>query len=87
MSASKAKRGRPKGSGINDASILSDIAALIAADPEMKPTTAIKTLGYHDPSTIRRLRDKYKDYRIENQKTEPPEHHGIKGHDHSLSRS
>lgn len=52
-------RGRPKGSGINDQHRLVEIGRLIAADSRMKPTTAIKALGISDPSTIRRLRDKY----------------------------
>ena len=52
-------RGRPKGSGINDQQRLVEIGRLIAADSRMKPTTAIKALGITDPSTIRRLRDKY----------------------------
>ena len=52
-------RGRPKGSGINDSDRLAAIARLIDADPDLKPTTAIKALGVSDPSIIRRLRDKY----------------------------
>lgn len=60
MSPAKTRRGRPKGTGINDGPILEEIASLIAADPALKPTTAIKVLGVSDPSTIRRLRDKYK---------------------------
>lgn len=59
MSMTKASRGRPKGTGLNDAAQLRAIADLIAADPTLKPTTAIKTLGFSDPSIIRRLRDKY----------------------------
>ena len=31
---------------------------MLEADPELKPTTAIKAIGISDPSTIRRLRDK-----------------------------
>lgn len=53
------RRGRPKGSGIDDKKVLRDIAAMIAAKPEMKPTTAIRALGVTDPSAIRRLRDKF----------------------------
>lgn len=59
MSGRGNTRGRPKGSGINDSDRLADIARLIDADPELKPTTAIKALGISDPSVIRRLRDKY----------------------------
>lgn len=32
---------------------------MIAAKPQLKPTTAIKALGVTDPSAIRRLRDKF----------------------------
>lgn len=58
MTPNKA-RGRPKGTGLNDAAQLRAIAGLMAADPGLRPTTAIKTLGITDPSVIRRLRDKY----------------------------
>jgi hypothetical protein len=53
------KRGRPPGTGKNDTDRLRKIAALMAADPGLKPTTAIKQIGETDPSTIRRLRDKF----------------------------
>jgi hypothetical protein len=53
------KRGRPPGTGKNDTDRLLKIAALMAADPALKPTTAIKQIGETDPSTIRRLRDKF----------------------------
>jgi hypothetical protein len=53
------RRGRPKGTGIDDRPRLREIAALIAQQPEMRPTTAIKMLGENDPSVIRRLRDKF----------------------------
>jgi hypothetical protein len=59
MNAAKAPRGRPKGSGINDQQRLVEIGRLMSANPRMKPTTAIKALGISDPSTIRRLRDKF----------------------------
>ena len=59
MTHLKTSRGRPKGTGLNDAAQLQAIAGLLAAQPELKPTTAIKKLGIHDPSVIRRLRDKY----------------------------
>lgn len=55
----KPPRGRPKGSGKDDWSRLQQIAALIAANPALKPTTAIKRIGVTDPSVIRRLRDKF----------------------------
>lgn len=59
MGAPKSRRGRPKGTGIDDTSRLREIAAMIADDPELKPTTAIKNIGISDPSVIRRLRDKF----------------------------
>jgi len=59
MSDEKRSRGRPKGSGIDDHERLLEIGRLIECTPGLKPTTAIRQLGYADPSTIRRLRDKY----------------------------
>ena len=59
MSEANMRRGRPKGSGLDDRKQLLNIAAMIAADPSLKPTTAIRALGVTDPSVIRRLRDKY----------------------------
>jgi len=55
------KRGRPKGTGINDHDILLKIAHLMAATPNMKRTTAIKQVGITNPSVVRRLRDKYQE--------------------------
>lgn len=59
MSEGKSRRGRPVGTGIDDRARLATVAELIAADPTLKPTTAIKSLGVSDPSVIRRLRDKF----------------------------
>ena len=53
------RRGRPKGTGIDDRPRLREIAAVIARQPEIRPTTAIRLLGENDPSVIRRLRDKF----------------------------
>ncbi|MEN2494194.1 MAG: hypothetical protein TECD_00085 [Hyphomicrobiaceae bacterium hypho_1] len=53
-------RGRPKGTGIDDWKSLVSIADLIRKNPELRVTTAIKELGFEEPSTIRRLRDKFK---------------------------
>lgn len=53
------KRGRPKGTGINDHEMLLKIAALLSADPAKKRTTAIKEIGVTNASVVRRLRDKY----------------------------
>lgn len=60
MPSRNGRRGRPRGSGLDDRAQLRRIAELMDADPELKPTTAIKALGVSDPSTIRRLRDKLK---------------------------
>ena len=51
--------GRPKGTGVDDSGQLQSLAALLAANPALKPTTAIRSLGVEDPSIIRRLRDKF----------------------------
>ncbi len=51
-------RGRPKGSGIDDAARLAAIKRMLLADRSLKPTTAIKRAGVTDPSAIRRLREK-----------------------------
>ena len=60
MSHAKAGRGRPKGSGLDDRVHLAAIALLLKADPTLKPTTAIKAIGFSDPSSVRRLRDKFR---------------------------
>lgn len=65
MSESRAARGRPKGSGLDDRARLLAVAQLLSADPTLKPTTAIKSTGITDPSTIRRLRDKYQSIKHE----------------------
>jgi len=54
------RRGRPKGTGIDDNQRLEQLAELLRVCPELRPTTAIRQMGYSDPSAIRRLRDKYK---------------------------
>jgi hypothetical protein len=60
MPSDYARRGRPRGSGLDDRGQLRRIVELLDADPNLKPTTAIKAIGVSDPSTIRRLRDKLK---------------------------
>jgi hypothetical protein len=59
MPETKLRRGRPKGSGIDDRPRLRQLAALLRDKPDLKPTTAIRALGIKDPSAIRRLRDKF----------------------------
>ena len=60
VSALRAARGRPIGTGIDDRIWLRELRHLIRLDPATPPTTAIKSLGITDPSTIRRLREKYR---------------------------
>lgn len=59
-----ARRGRPKGTGIDDADRLARLTEMLRNRPELKPTTAIRLMGYSDPSAIRRLRDKYKAFHL-----------------------
>ncbi|MCH9765846.1 MAG: hypothetical protein K0U34_07640 [Alphaproteobacteria bacterium] len=63
MPTKHSRRGRPKGSGLDDTRHLATISEMIAANPDLKPTTAIRSLGISDPSTIRRLRDKYRKFK------------------------
>jgi hypothetical protein len=60
MSTASARYGRPRGTGLDDTQQLQSLAALLAANPALKPTTAIRSLGVEDPSAIRRLRDKFR---------------------------
>lgn len=59
------RRGRPKGTGIDDTTLLRQITSLMANDPALKPTTAIKKIGIDNPSIVRRLREKLKVTKIE----------------------
>ncbi len=60
MPTANGRYGRPKGSGLDDRQQLASLAALLAANPKLKPTTAIRSLGVENPSAIRRLRDKFR---------------------------
>ena len=60
MPTMQPRYGRPRGTGLDDSHQLESIAALLAANPGLKPTTAIRSLGVDDPSVIRRLRDKFR---------------------------
>ena len=60
MTITSARYGRPKGTGVDDSRQLESIAAPLAVNPTLKPTTAIRSLGVEDPSVIRRLRDKFR---------------------------
>jgi hypothetical protein len=64
MLHTSARRGRPKGTGIDDSDRIARIDELLRIHPELKPTTAIRLMGVSDPSAIRRLRDKYKIFAI-----------------------
>ncbi len=58
--AAPRRRGRPKGTGIDDKALLRQITGLMASDLSLKPTTAIKRCGIENPSIVRRLREKLK---------------------------
>lgn len=58
MTIMKRRRGRPPGTGIDDSGLLSQLREMLDRDPSLKPTTAIRALGYENESIIRRLRDK-----------------------------
>lgn len=60
MPTMQPRYGRPKGTGLDDSRQLESIAALLAANPGLKTTTAIRSLGVENPSVIRRLRDKFR---------------------------
>lgn len=60
MVKTKSKRGRPIGTGIDDSDRIARLVELLKTQPNLKPTTAIRFMGFSDPSTIRRLRDKFK---------------------------
>jgi hypothetical protein len=62
MSSIKRSRGRPRGTGLNDSPALRKVADMLAADPTLKPTTAIKrVLNRPDETAVRRLQGKWKD--------------------------
>jgi hypothetical protein len=83
MPTTNARYGRPKGSGVDDRRQLESLAALLAANPALKPTTAIRSLGVEDPSAIRRLRDKF---RSDQAKLLADAHHGFRTNDRPLAR-
>jgi hypothetical protein len=65
MSDTKRRRGRPRGTGIDDSHRLREIDRALFAHPQKKLTTIIReVLGIANPSTIRRLRDKYNRARV-----------------------
>lgn len=60
MMSPSSRRGRPKGTGIDDSCRIARLAELLRVHPELRPTTALRVMGFTDPSAVRRLRDKYK---------------------------
>lgn len=55
------RRGRPKGTGIDDRDTIAKIEAILRRQPGLSPTFVIRNmLRISNPSTIRRLRDKLK---------------------------
>jgi len=61
MANDKRPRGRPKGDGIDDRTVLMQIAEMIAAHPKMRPTTAFKRLVRRPPQKdIRRIQVKWR---------------------------
>ena len=61
MDGQKKKRGRPKGSGVDDSEDLAAVADLLAANPRLKPTTAMKRVRCElSESHKRRLQVKWK---------------------------
>jgi hypothetical protein len=63
------RRGRPKGTGIDDSDRIARLDELLRIRPDLRPTTAIRLMGYSDPSAIRRLRDKYKVFALKTRVT------------------
>lgn len=83
MPTMQARYGRPRGSGVDDSHHLQSLAALLAANPTLKPTTAIRLLGVEDPSVIRRLRDKF---RVDQARLLADAHHTFRTNGRSLPR-
>ena len=62
MNSTKRNRGRPRGTGLDDSPMLKKMADLLAADPKLKPTRAIKrVLEQPGETNVRRLQGKWKD--------------------------
>jgi len=73
---------RPNGGQLDDSQRLASLAALLAANPKLKPTTAIRSLGVDNPADIRRLRDKF---RIEQSKLMADAHRATRSNGARLS--
>jgi hypothetical protein len=68
MSIEKRRRGRPRGSGKNDAPYLAQVADFLLRDPSLKPTTAMKRVvagrkdwSASDETLLRRWQIKWKE--------------------------
>lgn len=60
MNSTKRTRGRPRGTGLDDGPTLRKVADMLAADPALKPTTAIKrALDKPTETAVRRLQGKW----------------------------
>ncbi len=62
MLKTKVSRGRPKGTGIDDTDRIARLVEMLRTNPDLKATTAIRVMGIVDPSAVRRIRDKYKQF-------------------------
>jgi len=62
MTRSTPRRGRPNGTGKQDAVLLEAVAARLASDPSQSAAAVIRSLGVTDPSSVRRLREKLKSH-------------------------
>jgi hypothetical protein len=68
MSEDKRSRGRPRGSGKDDSTIMTQIANILVRNPSLKPTTAMRKIlltqedsdPMNDPTVIRRWQRKWK---------------------------
>ena len=54
------RRGRPKGSGIDDGTLLERIADLLVEGRARNVAAAVRHIAGHDPSLIRRLQRKFR---------------------------
>lgn len=59
-----AKRGRPRGTGIDDTGRIGDAYRLMATDGSISFTSALKRTGTRDPSAIRRCQGKRRTFTL-----------------------
>jgi hypothetical protein len=66
VSDSKRGKGRPKGSELDDTKVLNAVADMIVANPDLRPTTAIrKIVPQVTDAALRRYQDKWKHRNID----------------------